>query len=251
MNKKSIVFLAIALTIAANILGKPKITLSMIVKNEANNYLKEVLSDAKNYIDAAVIIDDASTDNTPQVCQEILNDIPLKLVINKESKFSNEIILRKQQWEETIKTNPEWIVFLDADQLFESKAKDNLTELLNQNHFDVLYFRLYDFWDDKHYREDKFWNAHSIYRPFILRYIPNFNYVWRETAQHCGSFPYSITTLPGLASNLRVKHMGWAKEEDRIHKYKRYMELYEGKYGNTEQYNAVLDENPRLIKWEE
>lgn len=227
-----------------------KITLSMVVKNEADKYLKEVLLSAKEYIDDAVIIDDASTDNTVEVCQETLKGIPLTIVKNQVSKFSNEINLRKQQWEETLKVNPEWIVFLDADQIFESKAKDHIKQLTNQNHYDVLYFRLFDFWNSDHYREDTYWKAHLIYRPFMIKYKTDFHYIWREIAQHCGSFPYNITSLPGFASDLRIKHMGWAKPEDRLSKYERYMTLDpRGEFGILGQYKAILDESPKLVKW--
>ena len=106
-----------------------KLTLSMVVKNEGNRFLKEVLISAKEYIDNAVIIDDGSIDNTVEIIEDILKDIPYKLIKNNESKFSNEVSLRRQQWNETIKTNPDWIVFLDADEIFEDKFKDYIRVL--------------------------------------------------------------------------------------------------------------------------
>ena len=137
----------------------PKITLSLIVKNEANQYLREMLEDAKTYISNAVIIDDASTDNTIEVCKEVLEGNPYIIIENKESKFSNEISLRQQQWNETVKTNPEWILVLDADEIFEKRFKYRIHKILRNTTADAIHFSLYDFWDKDHYRDDVYWSA--------------------------------------------------------------------------------------------
>jgi glycosyltransferase involved in cell wall biosynthesis len=228
-----------------------KLTLSMIVKNEADRYLKKVLTSLRAYIDEAVIIDDGSTDDTTDVCKEILHDIPLHLIENKTSQFFNEIVLRKQQWEETIKTNPNWILSLDADEMFEEKFAHQVEDILQQELYDALYFRLYDMWDDSHYREDAFWKAHQFYRPFMIRYRSDVDYTWKETAQHCGRFPINIYHFKYFCHPARIKHFGWASSEDRKKKYQRYMELDpEGKFGWKAQYDSILDENPHLIPWE-
>ena len=72
-----------------------KITLSMIVRNEEERYLKQLLSGLKNCIDEAVIIDDASTDRTASICREELQGVKLHLITNEQSMFSNESKLRK------------------------------------------------------------------------------------------------------------------------------------------------------------
>ncbi len=229
-----------------------KLTLSMIVRNEAGRYLREVLEHAKQYIDSAVIIDDASTDNTVQICREILEGIPFTIIELEESLFKTENRLRQIQWEETIKTKPDWILTLDADELFENRVLSEIRPIINQNRFDVMYFRLYDFWNQDHFREDDYWQAHNSYRPLLVRYIPDQKYIWQDTPLHCGRLPANIQELPGAASNLRVKHLGWSKPEDRELKYRRYLDLDpEGQYGIMEQYQSILDPQPRLVKWEE
>jgi glycosyltransferase involved in cell wall biosynthesis len=230
----------------------PRITLSMIMKNESGHFLRKMLEAAKEYITDAVIIDDASTDNSVEMAKEILEGIPFKIVQNRISKFSNEIVLRKQQWEETIKTNPEWIVLLDADQIFEDKFKDEVKKLVAEKDVDVYYFRLYDLWDESHYRDDQYWCAHNSYHPFLIRYKPGTKYLWRETAQHCGSAPYTAFCFPGKKSEMRLKHYGWSTKTARIEKYDRYMRLDPGaKFGWKGQYDSILEENPHLVSWQE
>ena len=229
-----------------------RITLAMLVRNESGRHLERVLIQTTEYIDHAVILDDASEDNTAQLCQEILQGVPLTLHTNKEPLFHNEILLRRQLWEMAVRTNPEWIVILDADELFEENASEKLRELLSHSsHVDYLAFRLFDLWTETQYRDDPLWQAHKWYRPFIVRNIPDFQAQWQETPQHCGRFPKNIIDLRGGTSPLRIKHLGWVRPQDRLAKYYRYQELDpNGTYGNLEQYRSILDPSPNLVAWE-
>lgn len=228
------------------------ITLALLVRNEADRYLDKVLNQARQYIDEAVILDDASEDNTVEVCKSLLQGIPLTLVSNSEPGFHNEVTLRKQLWDLTVSTHPDWILILDADEIFEDKAVKLLRELALRQDIFHYYFRLYDLWDENAYREDTYWSAHKWYRPFMIRYIPDFEYRWRETPQHCGRFPENIHQHYGEIHPLRIKHLGWMKPEDRLKKYRRYQELDpDAVYGIKEQYESILDPNPNLIPWSE
>lgn len=232
--------------------GECRITLGMLVRNEADRYLRRVLEQARRYIDNAVILDDASTDDTVEVCRETLRGVPLTLVSNREPLFHNEIVLRKQLWDLVVETGPQWILILDADEIFEERAVSEIKRLLADASFDVLAFRLFDMWDEEHYREDAFWRAHLAYRPFVVRYIPGFRYEWRETPVHCGRFPKNITELKTAASDLRVKHLGWIRPCDRLAKYRRYKKADpSGRYGSREHYLSILDPKPRLMPWRE
>jgi len=247
----NILFALCAFIIAQPIACKPKVTFSMIMKNEAGRKLRECLEEVRHYIDEAVIIDDGSTDDSVKIAEEVLKDIPHRIICNTQSKFHKEYTLRQQQWEETIKTNPEWILNIDADQIFEVKMREEIHKLINQNEIDAWFFRLYDFWDETHYRDDAMWCAHKAWNwCSLLRYKPDFNYVWKETPQHCGHFPKNIGELPCARSLMRLKHYGWANEADRIAKYYRYMQLDPGaKYGWQAQYDSILDPAPHLTEW--
>ncbi|MDR3295912.1 MAG: glycosyltransferase [Clostridiales Family XIII bacterium] len=228
-----------------------KITLSMIVKDEEHRYLRRVLEGLKGHIDEAVIIDDGSTDDTVGICKRILTDIPLRVVENKESLFSNESALRKRQWDETVKTKPDWILNLDADELLEDNFWESVQGQIDDTDYDMYCFRLYDMWNATHYREDEHWNAHRSYRPFLLRYQPAFRYLWNESSQHCGRFPMNLFSFRKSDAAARVQHLGWATEEDREAKFKRYQALDpDAVYGSKAQYDSILDASPNLVKWE-
>ena len=229
-----------------------RLTLMMLVRNEANRYLSQILESVKNYCDEFVILDDASTDNTVEICKEILRDKLLMIHSNPSRQFSNEIILRRQLWEMAISTNPDWLLCLDADEVFEERAQFKMDSLINQPAYDWYGFRLYDMWDESHYRDDKYWNAHKRYWIMLLRYQPKFEYKWHESGQHCGRFPINVYDLPGRGDGLKIKHLGWMKEEDRIAKFERYKRDDPGfLMGNAAQYRSILDPHPQLKEWVE
>ena len=230
--------------------SKHSVTLSMIVKNEEGRFLEKMLEHTKKFVDQVLIIDDASTDNTVKICEDILSDIPHKIIVNDKSMFQNEVKLRKKQWKETLALNPDWILFLDADEIFEDKINEVINYLINNNDIDLYCFKLFDMWNENEYRDDELWNAHKRYMPFLLRYQPNFRYKFKNTSQHCGRMPYNVLNLDYANLDIRIKHYGWSREEDRKKKYDRYMELdSEGKNGNLEQYKSILDENPHLERF--
>lgn len=227
-----------------------KLTLAMLVRNESKKFIKDVLAHAAQYIDNAVILDDASDDDTVDICKAALKNIPLTIVSNMKPGFNNEILLRKQLWQMTIDTNPDWILCLDADEVFEDRIKNTIKLLIDQPNFNYYSFRLYDMWDEVHYREDNYWQAHNYFRPFLVRYQPNFSYEWNNQPLHCGRFPKNITSLSSCLCKIRLKHLGWSTKQLREEKYKRYLKFDpEGKYGIMDQYMSILDEKPVLIPW--
>lgn len=229
-----------------------KITLAMLVRNEAGRFLEQVLKQARQYIDNAVILDDASEDDTIKICKEVLKGIPLTVRTNPVSGFDNEINLRKKLWQMAIDEQPDWILILDADELFEECAPRILRSLAQRTDVFCYSFRLYDMWTPTHYREDKYWCAHQNFRPFMVRYNPDYSYEWNESALHCGRFPVNLHPLKGENHPLRIKHLGWLRPEDRLAKYYRYKKLDPlGRYGILEQYESILDPTPQLVQWHE
>lgn len=226
------------------------IVLSMIVHNEEKRYLQQMLEHAIKYVDKVVIIDDASTDNTVALCENILKDFPHKIIKNKKSLFAHEYKLRELQWKETLKENPGWVLSLDSDEIFEDLIIENIKYMIKDDSVDAYRFRLYDMWDMENYRSDKYWCAHENYGTFLLRVLPKYKYKFKHTNQHCGRFPKNLRKMPYVESPIRLKHYGWAREEDRKMKYERYKKLDpDGKCGNMDQYKSILDPNPHLVKF--
>ena len=229
---------------------KINLLLSMTIKNEADRYLEEALKSAKQYVDFILIIDDASTDGTVTLCEETLADFPHKIIQLEESLFENEGKSRDFQWKECRKLDPEWIMILDGDELFEDAMVDHIDAMLATDK-DAYYFRLYDFWSASEYREDQWWKAHHYYRPFLMRNKPNIDYTYPDMKRHCGRFPVETIHFPYALSDIRLKHMGWSRKEDRQKKYQHYMRIDpNGQFGNLAQYESILDEHPTTLPFE-
>lgn len=232
--------------------GHPKLTVGMLVRNESGRYLERVLRQIIQYADEVVILDDGSTDNTVQICREVLANVAHLIQENNTCGFNNEVELRKTLWNLAVSTQPDWIMILDADEIFEAKAVQEIRELVKADSVDAVYFRLYDMWSENSYRDDGYWIAHTVYRPFLVRYYPGVRYEWQEQPLHCGRLPITVFDFPAKQSPLRLQHFGWARPEDRIAKYLRYKALDpNAQYGVQEQYLSILDPKPNLIEWQE
>ncbi|MEG1662193.1 MAG: glycosyl transferase, partial [Clostridiales bacterium] len=58
------------------------------------------------------------------------------------------------------KTNPDWILNLDVDELVEDGFWPGAKAAISNSDYGQCCFRLYDMWNEHHYREDALWNAH-------------------------------------------------------------------------------------------
>jgi len=228
--------------------GNMDVLCYMVVHNEKNRYLEKTISSVKGFVDYFLIIDDASTDGTDLICEQLLNDVPHKIISNKESLFSKEYLLRKKAWNSIKAFKPKWVLALDADEVFEKNVASKIKMLIDIPFVDALSFRFFDMWNETEYRDDEFWNAHKRFFTIMCRYSSNYVYKWKKTNQHCGRIPKNIKFLSTFNVDIKVMHYGWAKETDRLAKYKRYMELDKsGENGSLEQYRSILDKSPHLV----
>lgn len=229
-----------------------RLTAMLQVRNEANRHLEQVLDHLSQFVDEIVVVDDASTDNTVQICNSY--EKVTQLVELQESHFDREWELRTILWEAAAATHPDWLLAVDADEMYEEKAKQQMRDLINQNEFDWIGFRFYDFWGGyTHYRDDSFWNIHHRHNMTLVRYLPGYHYFYPRFNHHCPRLPLSYQVLPGHLSDLRVKHFGWAgSEEERYQKYLRYLSIDpNGTWGSLDHYQSILDPHPNLVEWKE
>lgn len=234
-------------------MAQVKIISGLLAKNEEHRWLKEVCKILKEISDVFIVLDDASTDNTANICEKYAN------IVWRESKSlweTNELILRKKLFNmcmEASDSEDNWILIIDADEIICDYEKVRDAMLLKSKEFlrvDVFTFLLFDMWSDTHYRDDKYWYAHKHYWPMAFR-AKKKDYTWNEQSLHCGRFPNNIGSI-GVNTPFKIKHMGWSISEDRQKKHERYMRIDPvGKHGILEQYLSILDKNPRLVKFDD
>jgi len=200
---------------------RPKIVAMMPVRNEADRYLEEVLEHLSRWVDSIVVLDDCSEDHTVNLTQRFPKVIVYK---NDAPQFAtDEPGLRAKLWQLTIKENPEWIVALDGDEVFEDRIINEIRVLINQKDYHTICFRLFDFWLSRQvYRIDGGWNPWEKSIVLMVRYNAGIQNSWLQREVHCGRFPQAYEALPSYYSDIRVKHYGWSRGEDHYSKYLYY-----------------------------
>lgn len=230
----------------------------MLVKNEADRWLIETIAQMQKLCDRLIFLDDGSTDETPEICEQYGE------VHRSRDSFwaTNEIMQRRALWDLATAEAKEgdWILCLDADEILVGDIeylKRDIEIFGNALPKSSIAFPLYDMWDEEHYREDQYWNAHTRPWEMMVRYHPSIKYVWREQKLHCGRFPLNAGQPINAEKSLyfipkiKIKHMGWSTPEDRRRKYIRYINADpDGKYGIKAQYESILDENPNVVRFE-
>lgn len=197
----------------------------MLTHNDAGRYIHEVIKHLTRYVDKIVVLDDASTDSTPEIC---LSFAKVKLYRNRENLFSrDESILRSKLWGLTVKENPAWVLAIDSDEIFEERMVHEAAGLIDQDEFDVVEFRIFDFWQGfTHYRIDGGWNPWVKKLRMLFRYRSGQTYSWPAKRFHCSRVPGEVFNIARVyQSDLRVKHYGWARREDVLEKYIKYREI--------------------------
>lgn len=231
--------------------NKQKLVAMMPVRNESQRYLTEVLEHLSLWTDAIVILDDASEDNTYDIAKSFDKTVVHR--IEEPLFIFNEPALRKTLWELTVKEKPDWIVAVDADELFEDRIINEIKLLINQNEYHAVAFRIFDFWKSRtHYRVDGGWNPWKKTITLLVRYNPDFGTEWIARNVHCGRFPYQYETLIPYYSDIRVKHYGWANAEDHYKKFLYYSEKDRKNFGKVREFTQSIlapDEKIQTELW--
>jgi len=230
-----------------------KLTAMMVVRNEAGRYLREVLEDLSEWVDEIVILDDASDDDTPSICTGCHKVVrfernSLPMFINHEGK------LRARLWTMVEETGPDWILAIDADELFEPRMRHEVRDLINQVEYDAVEFRLFDFWGClSHYRVDGEWNPWNRFVRLLVRHVPGRRCTWPDVPIHVGRWPLEYRgPLLTFHSDIRVKHLGWVRADEHRSKYELYrareVEARGAPSKHTESIVASL-QDIKLEKW--
>ncbi len=227
-----------------------RLVAGLIVHNEADRYLGLVLNSLETYCDAICILDDGSTDATPEICARRPRT---RVVRNPRSIFwDNESALRTQLWQLVLEAQPDWILAIDADEVLEASFAPNRDRYLEQDQHPLIGVQLYPLWGSAtHYRVDKLWNPVGRYTPMFVRHHPGFPYRWRPRRLHCGRIP---TNVPGPVwqSGLRARHFGYANPADHRRKHDLYLRHDpHGMFCALSHYQSILDppSQVRLLPW--
>ena len=87
--------------------------------------------------------------------------------------FGKEAELKVLLWKAACAEGPDWLLAVDADEIFEDRMKRGSSFPGRSGSFRLgPAFRMYDFWDGMtHYREDELWQLHKRHTIALVRKI--------------------------------------------------------------------------------
>lgn len=159
----------------------PSLTVASIVKNEAGRFLPKALEVWGQFADRIVVLDDGSTDETP----DILRAAGVEVHTEPVGMFGQEWKARKRLFELATE-GAENVLWLDADQIPASNPKPYIRGV-------TFGFRVFDLWDEGVYRDDPWWGGHrkpwwrGVHAPSLAG-----PFLWDARGWHSGHLPNNL-----------------------------------------------------------
>jgi len=210
------------------------------VRNE-ELLIKESLDHLSEFVDEIYIFDDASTDKTVDICK--VHPKVKGIIRGKKWRMRKGITIEGEQRNRLLqfakKSNPDWFIYLDADERFDQDFKKDYAKLLEQRDYDAICFELYDFYLTPEDYNIPYNGSIENIRKYCGPEYRNTLIMFRNL--HRIFFPAGDAREPGpfmkkriLYSTYKVKHYGKAKSvkdwERKVNFYTEFHTSYKDKW---------------------
>lgn len=200
------------------------------VKNEAN-HIGEVIERVLPLCRQVFVFDDHSSDQTVEVCRAFGDR-----VVVFESSFEGFDEARDKNYllRKVVEANPEWVLWIDGDEVLELRGPDKLRDAADNALSGVAGFSLkvaYVWNDPQHVRVDGIFGRFK--RPSLFRLKgQRVNKIhFRETGfggnLHCGNVPNGLSGV-FRELDVRLKHYGYMSVDQRTRKHQFYTTIDPG-----------------------
>jgi len=213
--------------------------LQMYNESENDNLIR-VLNHMKNFCDEIVIYDDGSTDDSVEIALKYTKHV----IRGKTNDFQNELQHKQQLLNLALSLNPDWIVWLDADEVFDRDGTTHGIRALcnygNVKGIDGFSFQEFNLWKSTNkYRVDGLWN--KLWQVRLWKNNENLKFL-QEKGLHRQIYPLGLKKI--YRSDIKVIHYGFSSEKKIKEKYEMYK-----KNGQTGKLlNMLIDETTIKLK---
>ncbi|MBI2875170.1 MAG: glycosyltransferase, partial [Firmicutes bacterium] len=209
-----------------NVGKEPAIVCIMRIKNE-EEWIGMSLEETCRLAREIIVLDDGSTDRTPEICRRF----PQVTYVRRD-RGTDEVRDKRELLQMALARSPDWILVLDGDEVLEKRAASTIRlEIASADPaapaFSHLYFHILYFWDSMdQYRVDPgiygdFWQP----RLFTLWGQDRERLTFLDSAHgsnlHASGIPDTLKGR-GRRIDVKVKHYGYLREEQRRRKYDFY-----------------------------
>jgi glycosyltransferase involved in cell wall biosynthesis len=185
-----------------------------------NEFRKENLERFVKYfkplVDDLVVYDDGSTDGS----YEYIKQHTPHVIRGRKNDFANERRHKQILLQKALKLKPDFILWLDADEVMTANAGVRLQELCEyciQNQLDGLSFHELNLWRSHSWRRvDSLFNDGWFVR--LWRVTPEMAYSEIKPGLHQVPFPSTINKIEQV-SDVKVLHYGFSSEKRLAYKY--------------------------------
>jgi len=213
------------------------------VKN-AKDTIKDCLSRLSDLCDEIIIVDNGSTDGTKKIYKKFHKIITINHTKGFNEGRDKNLLLKLAK-----KRNPDWILWIDQDEIFEEIASRKiLDKYMNNPKVNLVQFRLFHFWLSKtKYRVDGIWKTYTAFpQRFMWRNLKSAYF--RNWRFHSGGI--MGVPQPHLTSFIRLKHYGYTNKRQVAKKYKFYTDLKDDPMSKKTILLDPNDKKVRLKKWQ-
>jgi len=209
--------------------GDSRMICALRIKNESE-HIREVLTQALRLCRHAFVFDDHSTDDTLAICQsfgDAVTVFPSPFQGLDEARDKNFLL------EKIALKNPEWILWIDGDEVLENTGPERIRAAIAQApQAAAWYLRVAYLWDDpKQVRIDGLFGNFRRLSLFRFRGQPAGRLRFRVTGHggnfHCGNVPDGLVG-EHRDLDVRLKHYGYLTKDQRARKYDFYTNIDPG-----------------------
>lgn len=197
----------------------PRLVSAVLARNEADRWLRPTLERLREVSDHVLVLDDQSTDATPDIARELGCEVVTRM--GQNPMWGEEAPARAELWDlGAERAGDGWLLIADADMILRGDPRPYcLSQAVT-----AWAFTLRDMWSETHYRVDGYWQGHVYHRPWMYRPAALTDTpVWPKRGLHTGHAPANFPYIIGSTDDLYWLHLAYSDKTHRLAKRQAYL----------------------------